>query len=323
MVDRLPRGHALRVTLAFFCIYMVWGSTFLVIRIALEHLPPLFLCGVRLLLAGVVLAALAWRARARWPRGVEWRNAALVGLLLPAIGNGSVTIAETHVPSGLVALLVGSIPMWMAVFAAFGPHRTPLRPRVIAGLVTGLAGIALLVGPGHLAGARGGAWWTLVPMVGAVSWAWGSLWSRRVAMPASPLTSTAVGLNVGGVVMLAASAASGEWARLGPAAFAPAPLAALVYLALFGSVVGFTAYLWLLRNVPPARVSTYAFVNPVVAMALGALLAGEPFGGRVAIAAALVIVAVALIVTAPAPARVVVVARAAPSGEPTMAEPAA
>ncbi|MFI5372401.1 MAG: EamA family transporter [Candidatus Eisenbacteria bacterium] len=323
MSDRRGRRHAWRVGLAFFSIYVVWGSTFLVIRTALEHLPPLFLCGARLLVAGVVLAALAWRARAPWPRGIEWRNAALVGLLLPAIGNGSVTIAETHVASGLVALLVASIPMWMALFAALGPHPIPLRPRVVAGLVTGLVGIALLVGPGHLAGARGGIGWTLVPIVGSISWAWGSLWSGRVRMPASPLVSTAVGMTAGGLVLLGASVAGGEWRRLGPAAFSPASLVALAYLSLFGSVIAFTAYLWLLRNVPPTRVSTYAFVNPVVAVTLGALLAGESFDGRVAIAATLVVAAVALIVTTQAPARVVSTARASADAEPGMAEPAA
>ncbi len=312
---------------AFVCIYLVWGSTFYAIRVGLEHLPPLFLCAIRLLAAGAMLALAAWRLRAPWPRGIEWRDAALVGLLLPAIGNGSVTLGETHVPSGLVALLVASIPMFTALFAALGPERTPLRPRVIAGLVVGFAGIALLVGDGGFTRAGGtNIVWALIPVLGSMSWSWGTLWSRRAAMPRSPLTSTAVGMSVGGAALLIASLVAGEWPRLTPASFGLAPMGAVLYLAVFGSVVGFTAYLWLTRHVPPTRVSTYAFVNPVVAMTIGTLLAGEPFGGRVAVAAGLVVVAVALIVTTPVPARVVSAGAAEPAARPATlpaADPAA
>jgi drug/metabolite transporter (DMT)-like permease len=316
------RTHALRVALAFLCVYLVWGSTFLVIRVALRDLPPLFLCAVRLLIGGALLAAIAWRARRPWPRGAEWRNAAVVGLLLPAVGNGTVTLAETHVPSGLVALLVATIPMWMAWLATRGSHGTPLTRRAIAGLSVGFAGIALLVGPGHLGGARALGPWALLPILGSLSWAWGSLWSRHARLASSPLVSTAVGLTAGGLVLLATSGLAGEWGRLGPAALTWTPVLAVLYLAVFGSVVGFTAYLWLLRHVTPSRVSTYAFVNPVVAMALGVLLAGEPFDARVAIASALVVVAVALIVTAPAPARIVPTVRPAPD-DASAARPAA
>jgi drug/metabolite transporter (DMT)-like permease len=316
------RGPALRVALAFLCVYLIWGSTFLVIRVALRDLPPLFLCGVRLLIGGALLGAIAWRARLPRPRGVEWRNAAAVGLLLPAIGNSSVTLAETHVPSGLVALLVATIPMWMAWLGTLGPHGTPLTRRVLAGLVVGFAGIALLVRPGPLGGAHDGFVWVLLPILGSLSWAWGSLWSRHARLP-SPMVSTAVGLTAGGVVMLAASGVTGEWARLGPAALGWRPVAAVLYLAVFGSVVGFTAYLWLLRHVTPSRVSTYAFVNPVVAMSLGVLIAGEPLDSRVAIASALVVVAVALIVTAPTLAHVVPTARPAPGDGENAATPAA
>ena len=323
MAETTARRRFLRVALAFLCVYLVWGSTFLVIRVALRDLPPLFLCAVRLLIGGALLAGIAWRTRLPWPRGVEWRNAAVVGLLLPAIGNGSVTLAETHVPSGLVAMLVATIPMWMAWLGTLGPDGVPLTARVITGLLVGFAGIALLVGPGHLGGARDGVVWALLPILGSLSWGWGSLWSRRAQLPASPLVSTAVGLTAGGAVLLAASGVGGEWTRLGPGALHARPVAAVLYLAVFGSVVGFTAYLWLLRHVTPSRVSTYAFVNPVVAMALGVMVGGEPFDARVAIASGFVIVAVALIVTAPAPARVVSTARPAPDAGERRAKPAA
>ena len=296
------RGTRLKLLLAFMAIYLVWGSTFFAIRVAIAGMPPFLMCGVRLLLAGVMMLVWAWRSGSAWPRGVEWRNAALVGLMLPAAGNGLVTLAESHVPSGLVALLMGSIPMWMALMAAVGPERSALRPRVSFGLVLGVAGIALLVGPGAIPGATPSAWgWSALPVLGAMSWAYGSLWSRRVPMPASPLASTAVGLTAGGVLLIAIGMGVGEPARVTAAAFQPAPVAALLYLAVFGSVVGFTAYLWLLQRVSPTLVSTYAFVNPVVAMLLGFAFAGEPFGARTLVAALLVLIAVALIVTAPAP----------------------
>jgi drug/metabolite transporter (DMT)-like permease len=317
-----PRGRAARVALAFVLIYLVWGSTFLMIRVALRDLPPLFLCAVRLLIGGVVLAAIAWRSRLPWPRGVEWRDAAGVGLLLPAIGNGTVTLAETHVPSGLVALLVATIPMWMAWLGTRGPGGTPLTRRVIAGLAVGFAGIALLVGPGLSGGDRGSLVWALLPILGSLAWAWGSLWSRRARLP-SPLVSTAVGLTAGGLVLLVTSGVAGEWGRIGPRVLHWRPVAAVLYLALFGSVAGVTAYLWLLRHIAPSRVSTYAFVNPVVAMALGVLVGGEPFDARVGVAAALVVVAVALIVTAPAPVRLAPTARPAPGEGERAAKPAA
>lgn len=326
MVERFTRGHGLRLALAFGCIYLIWGSTFFGIRVALEHLPPLFLCALRLLASGALLALVAWRTGAPRPRGAEWGNAALVGCLLPAIGNGSVTLGETHLASGLVALLVASIPMWMALFATLGPDRTPLRARVALGLVIGFTGIVWLVGRGATH-ASGGVIWALLPIAGSISWAWGSLWSRRVPMPSSPIVSSAVGMLAGGAGLLGASVAAGEGAHLTAASFGWAPMLALAYLAVFGSVISFTAYAWLLQQVPATRVSTYAFVNPIVAMALGALLAGEPLGGRVLIAAGLVVVAVALIVTTPVatakpPARV---ATAPPgrSSESMPADPAA
>ncbi len=303
MVERLrERGLLAQVLLALAAIYLIWGSTFLAIRIAIEHMPPLLMCAVRLLAAGALL--LAW-ARVRgtpWPRGPELRNAALVGVLLPGIGNGSVTLGETHVPSGLVALLVGSIPLWMALLAAVGPQAVRPRPWALAGLLLGFAGIVLLVGPrlGHTHAQDYSPAWALIPVAGALSWSWGSLWSRRARLPASPVLSTAIGLVAGGALLLAASAGAGEFARWDPALVTRASWAswaALGYLIVFGSVIGFTAYLFLLRHVPPALVSTYAFVNPIVALVLGVAFAHERLGARTLLAGALVIVSVILITT--------------------------
>lgn len=307
MVERLrERGILAKVLVAFACVYFIWGSTFLAIRIAIVTLPPLLMCAVRLLSAGLVLLAWARLTGAPWPRGAELRNAAWVGVLLPAIGNGAVTLGTTRVPSGLVALLVATIPLWMALLGSFG--RDAVRPsaRALAGLLLGFGGIALLLGPSLANAARAEfpALWALIPVAGSLSWSWGSLWSRRVRMPASPLASTGVGMLAGGAFLLFASAAAGEFARFDPARVTWQSAAALAYLSAFGSVVGFSAYLYLLRHVPPGLVATYAFVNPVVAMALGWAFAGETLSGRSLAAAALVIVAVALITTARAGARV-------------------
>ncbi|MFN8587592.1 MAG: EamA family transporter [Candidatus Eisenbacteria bacterium] len=306
MVEELrERGLLPRVLVAFACIWLVWGSTFLAIRIAIEHLPPLLMCAIRLLLAGAVLFAWAKATGVAWPEGRQLRHAALVGILLPAMGNTSVTIGVQHMPSGLAALMVSTIPLWMALLASFGRGAVRPAPQVIAGLLLGFAGIVLLIGPGLVDARRAefSPLWALVPIAGSVSWAWGSLWSRRVSMPASPLLATGVGMLAGGACVLVLSAALGEFGRVRLAEVPAHSWAALLYLVAFGSVVGFTAYLYLLRVAPPAIVSTYAFVNPVVAMALGWAVAGEALTSRTLVAAAVVLVAVVLITTARAPAR--------------------
>lgn len=307
MVEQLrERGILAKVLVAFACVYLIWGSTFLAIRVAIVSMPPMLMCAVRLLSAGLALLVWARATGVAWPRGAELRNAALIGVLLPAVGNGSVTLGVAHVPSGLVALLVGTIPLWMALLGSFGRDAVRPSPQALAGLLLGFAGIALLIGP-SLAGAAHTefpAAWALMPIAGSLSWAWGSLWSRRVRMPASPLASTGVGMFAGGFFLLAVSGALGEFARFEPSRVTWPSIAALAYLAAFGSVVGFSAYLYLLRHVPPALVATYAFVNPVVAMTLGWVFANETLSARSLTAAVLVVVAVALITTAKAGVRV-------------------
>lgn len=306
MVDDLrERGLLPKVLLAFACIWLVWGSTFLAIHVAVVHLPPLLMCAIRLLLAGAMLFAWAKATGVAWPEGKQLRNAAAVGLMLPAMGNASVTIGVQHMPSGLAALMVSTIPLWMALVASVGRFAVRPAPRVVAGLAIGFSGIALLIGPGLLDASKAefSPYWALVPVVGSVSWAWGSLWSRRVSLPASPLLATGVGMLAGGLALLVLSGAMGEFARFRPTEVPVGAWLALLYLVVFGSVIGFTAYLYLLRVVPPAVVSTYAFVNPVVAMALGWAFVGEALTPRTLLAASVVIVAVVLITTARAPAR--------------------
>ena len=300
MPERTARERMLSL-LAFASIWFVWGSTVLAIRVAIGGIPPVLMCAFRLLSAGLALLVWARLTGVAWPRGIEWRDAALVGVLLPGIGNISVTIGVAHVPSGLVALLVSTIPLWMALLAAFGPEAQPPGRQAFVGLVLGFAGIALLIGPGLIPGHASvlSPFWALVPIAGSLSWSWGSLWSRRARLPRSPMMSTAVGLLAAGVGALALALAQGDFQRWNAAATTPGAWLALTYLAAFGSVLGFSAYLYLLRHHPPAVVATYAFVNPIVAMFLGFLLGGESLSSRTLAAAAVVLAAVLLITTAP------------------------
>lgn len=291
------RGGWVKVLAAFAAIYFIWGSTFLAIHVTLEDLPPFFLCAVRLLVAGALLVAWARLRGDGWPRGEEWRNASLVGVLLPAVGNTAVTIGIAHIPSGLVALLVATIPLFVALLSGFGPRAGRPGALAVIGLALGFAGIGLLVGPG-LSDARhpdASPLWAMVPIAGSLSWAWGSLWSRSARMPRSPLMATGVGLFAGGAAVALVSVLAGDLARVQPSHVSWRALLALGYLIVFGSVVAFTGYLFLLRKVSPAMVSTYAFVNPVVAMGLGWVFAGEALSPRTLAAAALVIVSVVLI----------------------------
>ncbi len=301
MTELKARGLWPLVLTCFAVTWFVWGSTFLAIRFAIVDIPPLLMCGIRLLLAGVILLVWAAVTRMPWPKGSEWRSAAIVGLLLPAAGNGSVTIGVGHLPSGIVALLLAMIPLWMAWLGFIGPEATTPTPRALIGLVLGFGGIALLIGPGLADASRAefSPWWSLIPVMGAFSWAWGSMWSRRVRMPSSPLVSTAVGMTAGGLALLLLATFAGEWPRLDLAHIGPAAWAALLYLSVFGSAIGFSAYLVLLQHVSPGKAATYAFINPVVAMALGWAFVGEALSARTLLASGMVVVAVALITTAP------------------------
>ncbi len=307
MLDRARAHRRLLIVSSFACIWLVWGSTFLTIRHVIHTIPPVLMCSLRLLSGGLLLGLYGFATDALTPRGVEWRNAALVGVLLPGLGNLSVTFGVAHVHSGLVALLVGTIPLWMALLGSFGSRATPPGPRAAFGLLLGFAGIAWLVAPGLMSpnGTREFGRhpvWILVPVAGSLSWAWGSLFSRRVAMPSSGVMSTAVGLTAAGTLQLLVAWGVGDVAHWQPAAVPWTAWAGLGWLVVFGSVLGFGSYLYLLRRVRPAIVATYAFVNPIVAMVLGWAFGGEVLGPRTLAAAAVVLAAVVLITTAPPPA---------------------
>ncbi|MEW6178636.1 MAG: EamA family transporter [Chloroflexota bacterium] len=281
-------------------IYVVWGSTYLAIQFAVETIPPFLMAATRNFTAGVILYT--WRRLAGDPRPslLHWRSAAIIGLLLLTGGNGLVSWAEQLVPSGVTSLLVGSVPLWiMLVDLVSGYYRQGgSRPGVLAvmGLVAGFGGIALLVGPGQLSGTGqvnligAGAL-----LLGSLLWALGSVYNRGAKLPASPLLGTGMEMLAGGLGLFVVGTLAGEWPEVNLAGISSSSLFGLLYLIFFGSLVGFASYTWLLRVAPITLVSTYAYVNPVVALFLGALIASEVITGRMIIAALIILGSVALI----------------------------
>jgi drug/metabolite transporter (DMT)-like permease len=298
----MPEVHAVRsasrprVLVAFAAVYLLWGSTYLAIRFGVETIPPFIMAGLRHLTAGLLLFAWLRVRGARWPEWRHWKSAALIGGLMLLGGNGLVSWAEQRVPSGLAALIVASVPIWMTALDGV-LHRERPHGVVIVGLAVGLGGIALLVAPGRFAGGShvdplGAA----ALLTAALLWAIGSLWSRRVPLPSSTLLATALEMIAGGVILFAAAGLTGEWAGFSFAAVSTRSLIALGYLVVAGSLLGFSAYIFLLGATTPARVSTYAYVNPVVAVFLGWAVAGEAITPRILIAAVVILGAVALII---------------------------
>ncbi|HWM90424.1 MAG TPA: drug/metabolite exporter YedA [Thermoanaerobaculia bacterium] len=281
----------MKVALALATVYVIWGSTYLAIRFAIETLPPFWMAGVRFLVSGVLLYGWArWRGASR-PSRVHWRSAALIGALLLLGGNGGVVWAEQRVDSGLAALLVSTVPLWMVVFEWLRKGGTRPTLGVVAGLALGFAGLVMLVRPGSGGIDPIGA---AVLLLACVSWAWGSLRSRHVTLPESPLLATGMEMLSGGVFLMVVGLLTGEAGRLDLAGASMKSVLSLGYLIVFGAL-GFTAYIWLLRVTSPALVSTYAYVNPVVAVFLGWALAGEPLTGGMLGAAAVILTGVALI----------------------------
>ena len=275
-------------------VYVIWGSTYLAIAIAVQTLPPLFSAGLRFCLAGLVLLGFVAARRGLRVRRDQLLAAATVGLLLIFGGNGFVVLAERTVPSGLTALIVASVPLWIVIFRRIAGDR--IHPSTFVGVAVGFAGVAFLVVP---RGASGAADVTgiLLLLVATVSWALGTFLSPRLRMPRNGLLSTGIQQLTGGLVLLVAGAAMGELAHIEPSKWSTSSLLAMAYLVVFGSLVAFTAYSWLLQNAPVSLVATYAYVNPVVAVLLGALILAEPVTRSILIGAAIIVAAVAFIVT--------------------------
>ena len=288
------------IILAFAAVYVLWGSTYLAIRYAIDTLPPFIMAATRFLVAGTIL--FVWAAvtgeRIRYALA-QWPKALLIGGLLLLGGNGGVTWAEKYIATGLAALLVASEPLWVVVLN-WGITRRRPNAKVMLGVFIGLAGVALLVGDG-LGNAHASSKMSLasagVVLLAAFSWAAGSVYANHRPIKAS--TSMASGMQMlgGGLLLLVLALVAGDVQRLNLAAASWLSIGAVCYLIVFGSLVGFTAYSWLLRNVTPARAATYAYVNPVVAVLLGWFLASEPLTPRMMVAAAIIVGSVVLITT--------------------------
>jgi drug/metabolite transporter (DMT)-like permease len=276
--EHLPAPASLsRVIAGFAAVYLIWGSTYLAIRFAIETIPPLLMAGVRFLVAGSVLYVWSRSRGAGAPTAAQWRAALVVGGLLLLGGNGAVVVAEQWVPSGLTALLIGVVPLWMVLVDWVWGSRTRPSPRVVLGLIAGFVGLATLVGaPGAGAGGRQELLGGLLVVLGSLAWAAGSIYSRHAPRPPRPRMWVAMQMLAGGGLLVPAAGLAGEWRDFHPGAVSARSALALLYLVVFGALVAYTAYIWLLSVSTPARVGTYAYVNPVVALLLGWALADEP-----------------------------------------------
>lgn len=277
---------AVAVALALASVYLVWGSTYLAIRVGLEGYPPFLMGSIRFIAASLVFYAfLRWRGHAA-PTRAQWRNAAVMGLFMMLLGNGMVNFAEQSVSSGLAAIAVASMPLWAALFGVLRKQH-PSRGEWL-GLAIGFIGVIWLNAGSQLRGSLPGM---AALILAPIAWAWGSVWSRGRDLPA-PFMSTAAQMLCGGVAMGLLGLGLGE--RLTEVPPLRATLA-VGYLAAFGSIIGFSAYVWLLHHVRPALATSYAYVNPAIAVVLGALLAHERFGARESVAMAVILLGVVTI----------------------------
>ena len=282
-----------RIALGFAAVYILWGSTYLGIRFAVASIPPLLMAGTRFFAAGCILYALVRLRGAERPASTHWRSAAILGGLLLLGGNGLVSIAEQTVPSGIAALIVAAVPFWMVLLNAL-EQRTQPKLSVVAGLVLGIVGLAILVLPGRSAGQVDplGVGFLLAA---SFSWAVGSLYAPRAHLPASTFLGIAMEMIAGGVLLWLVGLATSEGVVPHVDGVTLKSVLALLYLTIFGSLLGFSAYVWLLKVTTPARASTYAFVNPVIAVILGWALAGETLNARILLAGAIIVAAVCII----------------------------
>jgi len=284
---------------AFLAIYVIWGSTYLAIRFVVETIPPFFMAGTRFIIAGLILYALTRLRGAQAPTSLHWREAFVVGGFLLLGGNGAVVWAEQWVPSGLTSLLLATMPLWMVLLNSLH-HRMKPSIGVISGLLLGFAGVALLVGSIENISENN----MIIPgattiVFGAFLWASGSLYSRSAKTSSSQLQPPAIQMIAGGILLLFASLITGECTRLVLNQVSLRSMLSWLYLIIFGSLVAFSSYIWLLRQTTPSRVSTHAYINPIVAMILGSTLADEALTPRSILAAIIIIISVAIITTYP------------------------
>ncbi len=289
------------VIVAFAALYVIWGSTYLGIRFAIETIPPFLMAGARFVLAGLIMYAIAWSQGIGKSSWANWRTSLIIGACLLLAGNGGVTISEKYIDSGLAALIVAIVPIYIVLLGwatGMAPKPTPI---MWLALVGGFVGVGILFGPAlHFSSneARHPAIGISILLVSSFIWSVGSLYSRSAKHAASPFLTAAQQMLCGGMLLLFVGIVTGELRRLHPSFISISSLLSFIYLVIIGAVVGYTAYIWLLRHCEPAKVATYAYVNPIVAVLLGTLFAGETVTMRTLIAGALIIGSVALVITA-------------------------
>jgi drug/metabolite transporter (DMT)-like permease len=297
----VPAPKRSLVIIAFAALYVIWGSTYLGIRFAIETIPPFLMAGARFVLAGVIMYAIAWSQGIGKSSWANWRTSLIIGACLLLAGNGGVTISEKYIDSGLAALIVAIVPIYIVLLGwvtGMAPKPTPIMWLALLG---GFVGVGILFGPALRFSSNDGrhpATGISILLVSSFVWSAGSLYSRAAKHAASPFLTAAQQMLCGGMLLLFVGVATGELRRLHPGSISMLSLASFIYLVIIGAVVGYTAYIWLLRHCVPAKVATYAYVNPIVAVLLGAFFAGETVTMRTLIAAGLIIGSVALVITA-------------------------
>jgi drug/metabolite transporter (DMT)-like permease len=283
--------------LALFSLYIIWGSTYLAIFFVVETIPPFISAGIRFFISGLIL--LIWRKLARdpMPTRIQWRSAAIVGTLLLVGGNGLLSWSEQRIPSGVAALLIGTVPLWLVLIEALRRGGTKPNWQSILGLAIGFSGIVVLIGPIDFSGQSGQFELVgiLICLVAAFLWSLGSIYSRRSDLPKSALMTTGMEMLAGSIGLFIVATLAGEWQQFSMGDISSKSIYGLVYLITIGSLIGFVSYAWLLRNAPVSLVATYAYVNPLVAILLGSALAQEPLTPRILVAAGVIIGSVVLV----------------------------
>jgi drug/metabolite transporter (DMT)-like permease len=286
----------MQVFTALMAVYLFWGGTYLAMKVAVDTIPPFLMSGLRFFTAGALVYLWEWRKGASHPKKAEWLGAARVGGLLLVISMGGLVWAEQFVPSGIAAIIFATVPLWMALISWFFHNSRPELP-VITGLMLGFGGVILLVSNSLTAVGSNHLEWLgyIVVTLASVAWAWGSLYSRTARLPESPVLAVALQNLTGGACYILISLLSGEFSTFSPGSVSLESAISLLYLIIFGSIIGFAAYIWLLKVADATIVSTYAYVNPVVAVFLGWTLAGERLVPSDAIAAVIILCAVIMI----------------------------
>jgi drug/metabolite transporter (DMT)-like permease len=285
--------------LALLSIYIIWGSTYLAIFFVVETIPPFISSGIRFLVSGAILLTWRWLAKDPMPTRYQWRSAIIVGLLLLVGGNGLLSWSEQYIPSGIAALLIGSVPLWLVLIEAIRPGGTRPTWQSILGLIIGFVGIVILIGPAEFTGetTEFNIVGILVCLLAAFLWSFGSIFSRSANLPKSALMTTGMEMLAGSIGLFILATVTGEWQNFSISAVSQKSINGIIYLILIGSLVGFVSYAWLLRNAPISLVATYAYVNPLVAILLGSLLADESLTPRILIAAVVIVGSLVLVNT--------------------------